>query len=125
MTQTYRRIADGMMVDGSEALDERGAIRSGYGARFVQPGDYIGFDMAFLDHAPVGRMMFRDADPARPTVPPSLPGARELRDAIRANRHNADALPQATAAPAASLTRDTVALDAAAVRDLIRANRNR
>lgn len=46
---SYIRISDGRRADASEACAADGSIRPGYRSNFVQPGDYIGFDMAFLD----------------------------------------------------------------------------
>lgn len=60
--QCYR-VSDGKTVPESEAFGPDG-IRNGYSVRqsFVRPGDYIGFDMAFLDAAPATAAMMTDAE---------------------------------------------------------------
>jgi len=49
----YRRLSDNQMVHDSEAVDGAGTLRSGYAmaSNMLQPGQHIGFNMAFMDSA--------------------------------------------------------------------------
>lgn len=149
----YRRARDGMLVDGSEALDANGILRSGYGPGCMQPGEHIGFDMALLDAAPGNRIMFRDAllTDAETAFRDSAEGREAIayakscaatRDAMGGTRSWTEA-DERIAVKNAMMARDAhrrriadadaargglAAAEAAAygqsVRDLIRANRN-
>ena len=61
----YRRLSDNQMVQDSEAVDAHGTLRSGYAmaSNMLQPGQHIGFNMAFVDSAPkAAPVAISDAD---------------------------------------------------------------
>jgi len=63
----YRRLSDNQMVHDSEAVDGAGALRSGYAiaSGMLQPGQHIGFNMAFMDSAArSGSVSMSDAESA-------------------------------------------------------------
>ena len=63
----YRRLSDNQMVQDSEAVDGAGTLRSGYAmaSNMLQPGQHIGFNMAFVDSAPrSGSVSLSDAESA-------------------------------------------------------------
>ena len=75
----YIRARDGQTVSRDEACMAGGVLRAGYsirvpdmadGHRFAQPGDYIGFELAFMDNAPNGpdRVSLRDTSIADATL---------------------------------------------------------
>lgn len=61
MSNTFIRSSDGMAVTDAEALDSGRRLRPGYkfGPKTTQHGEYIGFDMAFMDSA--NRVYMTDA----------------------------------------------------------------
>ncbi len=89
MSHPYRRFSDRQIVSADEALDASGAIRSGYGPTgSMQPGDHIGFNMAFFgDSQPTGsRVYMTDANLSDPEIDfRNSPEGREFVALARAN----------------------------------------